>query len=107
MVLTTLNLQNTFYTKIILKLSNFFRFNLWESTSYIESDMSLNESTSDSNEQLVNTNEAIELVEPNLRETIPKNNSTTNYNVNRNQNFSRLSIIFLNDHTCFCYFKLN
>ena len=69
--------------------------------------MSLNESTSDSNEQLVNTNEAIELVEPNLRETIPKNNSTTNYNVNRNQNFSRLSIIFLNDHTCFCYFKLN
>ena len=69
--------------------------------------MSLNESTSDSNEQLVNTNEASELVEPNLRETTPKCNCSTRYNVNRNQNFSRLSIIFLNDHTCFCYFKLN
>ena len=55
--------------------------------SYNDSDMSSNESTSDSIHQIVDADEANEIVEPNLSETSPK---TKKYNVNTSQNFTRL-----------------
>ena len=62
--------------------------------SYNESDMSSNESTSDSNDQLKDADKENEVVEPNLRETTPKPNSNTKYNVDKSQNFTRLINIF-------------
>ena len=62
--------------------------------SYIESDKSLNESTSDSIDQLVDANEAKEVVPPNLKDTTPKTNSNTKYyKTTSSGNFSKLVII--------------
>ena len=55
--------------------------------SYNDSDMSSNESTSDSNDQIVDAHKDSEMVEPSLSETTPK---TKKYNVNTSQNFTRL-----------------
>ena len=61
--------------------------------SFIESDKSLNESTSDSIDQLVDADKANDVVPPNFEETTPKTNSNTkHYKLNASQNFSRLVV---------------
>ena len=59
--------------------------------SFIESDKSSNESTSDSIDQLVDADKANDVVPPNLEETTPKTNSNTKYyNTTSSKNFSKL-----------------
>ena len=65
--------------------------------SYNESDMSSNESTSDSIDQLVDADKENEVV----------NSKTKKYNVNTSQNFSRLVNTFWYTILVFVFINLN